>query len=73
MTTETTPIRVTLNGAERTLPGGETVADMLRGLDIHPGLVVVERNGEILRRESFLDVRVEDGDTLELVHFVGGG
>lgn len=73
MTMKTTPIRVTLNGAERALPAGETVAEMLRALDVHPGLVVVERNGEILRRESFSEVRVEDGDTLELVHFVGGG
>jgi thiamine biosynthesis protein ThiS len=71
--TETTAIRVTLNGSARTLAAGDSVAGLLRELKVHPGLVVVERNGEILRRESYPDVRVEDGDTLELVHFVGGG
>ena len=36
-------------------------------------MVVVERNGDILRRERYPEVEVEAGDVLELVHFVGGG
>jgi thiamine biosynthesis protein ThiS len=66
-------IRVTLNGEERELPVGLTVAAVLETLGLHPGLVVVERNLEILDRERYPAVVVEEGDTLELVHFVGGG
>jgi thiamine biosynthesis protein ThiS len=49
------------------------VRSLLESLDLHPGLVVVERNKEILDREEYENVRVEAGDMLELVHFVGGG
>lgn len=46
---------------------------LLEHLDLQPEMVVVERNGEILRRNRYPEVPVEEGDVLELVHFVGGG
>ena len=36
-------------------------------------MVVVEHNREILSRDAFTTAVVEDGDRIELVHFVGGG
>lgn len=66
-------VRVRLNGEERELPEGLTVTALLERLDLQPGLVVVERNKEILERDRYGDVTVQGGDTLELVHFVGGG
>ena len=66
-------ISVSVNGDERTVERGLTVAEFLRTLDLHPGLVVVERNREILDRDQYEAVEVEAGDVLELVHFVGGG
>ena len=53
---------------------GSTVASLLASLDLDPRLVVVERNREILRdRDSFPRVELATGDTIEIVHFVGGG
>ncbi|UCC26984.1 MAG: sulfur carrier protein ThiS [Gemmatimonadales bacterium] len=66
-------IQVLLNGKDREIPGGQSVQDLLVSLDLRPELVVVERNRQILDRNRFPEVTVEDGDTLELVHFVGGG
>lgn len=66
-------IRVHLNGKERAIERGHTVRSLLESLDLHPGMVVVELNRDILQRNSYENVRVSDGDTLELVHFVGGG
>jgi thiamine biosynthesis protein ThiS len=66
-------IEVTVNGDVRTIDAGHTVTSFLESLELHPGLVVVERNKEILDRDEYDDVEVEAGDTLELVHFVGGG
>ena len=66
-------IQVRLNGKEREVARGHTVRSLLESLDLHPGLVVVELNREILARDTYEDVAVQDGDTLELVHFVGGG
>ena len=71
MTDET--IEVTVNGDRRQLTAGQTVRELLESLDLHPGLVVVERNREILERDRYDEVEVEAGDVLELVHFVGGG
>jgi thiamine biosynthesis protein ThiS len=67
-------MQVTVNGERRALPAGTTLADLLRAHDLDPRLVVVERNRAILRdRASFASLALDDGDVLELVHFVGGG
>jgi thiamine biosynthesis protein ThiS len=70
-TTRTMTIR--LNGKEREVSRGATVRSLLEDLDLHPGMVVVELNREILERDGYEGVPVSEGDTIELVHFVGGG
>jgi sulfur carrier protein len=66
-------IHVTLNGDNRQIREGLTVLDLLSDLGLHPRLIVVEHNREILDRDLYSQTEVRDGDTLELVHFVGGG
>ena len=67
-------IAVTVNGDERLIPAGHTLGDLLREHDLDPRMVVVERNRVILReRDRFDGLALEDGDVLEIVHFVGGG
>jgi thiamine biosynthesis protein ThiS len=72
-TTADAAVRVRVNGDEREVPAGLTVAGLLARLDLHPRMVVVERNGDILRRDALDATPVEPGDAYELVHFVGGG
>jgi len=68
------PITITLNGDSRELRAGATVASLLESLELNRRLVVVERNREILRdRDAFPDIELGAGDTIEIVHFVGGG
>mgnify|MGYP000894265092 FL=1 len=66
-------IRVELNGKERDVRAGLTVRGLLETLELESGMVVVERNREILARDRYDEVAVREGDRLELVHFVGGG
>jgi thiamine biosynthesis protein ThiS len=67
-------IALTVNGAERRVPTSWTLADLLASLGLDPRVVVVERNGTILRdRASFASLPLQADDTLEIVHFVGGG
>ena len=66
-------IRIRVNGTERTIASGTTVAGLIESLDLRPEMVVVERNREILDRARYATVRLDEGDSLELVHFVGGG
>jgi len=66
-------VNARINGEEREIPGGSSIRDLLVDLDLNPSLVVVERNREIVERERYDEVEIEEGDALELVHFVGGG
>lgn len=67
------PIRIKLNGTDRSVEEGVTVSGILELCDVRPGGVVVERNRSILDRDSFSQVVLEDGDEIELIRFVGGG
>ena len=66
------PLTLTVNGESRRTTAA-TVADLVRELGLAPEKVAVERNGEIAPRSTLGDVALANGDTLEIVHFVGGG
>jgi thiamine biosynthesis protein ThiS len=66
-------LEIILNGEPRTVPGPSTVAGLLQHLDLDPRTVVVELNRHIVRRIHLADTPLSAGDTVELVHFVGGG
>ena len=73
MTTTKAKARVQLNGKTTEVEDGQTVRALLESLDLHPGMVVVELNREILERDRYDQFTIGEGDTIELVHFVGGG
>ncbi len=66
-------VEIRVNGESRRVPGGISLARMLNEIGINPEKVAVERNLEIVPRSSLGDVAIEEGDTFEIVHFVGGG
>ena len=66
-------LAVTINGEVRRVPGPMTLLELLELLGLDPRTVVVERNREIVRRVRLGETMVADGDSIELVHFVGGG
>lgn len=66
-------MRIQVNGKQRTLSPGQTLSDLLRQIEVEPERVVVERNREIVVRDQFATTALEEGDTLEILHFVGGG
>ena len=65
---------LTVNGSERVVSQGTTLTALLATLGLDPRMIVVEHNQVILHdRTSFSTRILSPGDTLELVHFVGGG
>jgi thiamine biosynthesis protein ThiS len=66
-------MKITVNGDERQVPQGMTLGGLLASLDLHPRLVVVEHNREILDAVLLDTTEMKEGDNVELVHFVGGG
>jgi thiamine biosynthesis protein ThiS len=65
-------ISITLNGEPRRIAPG-SIAALVESLGLPVAKVAVERNLEIVPRSTLGDVMLCDGDSLEIVHFVGGG
>ena len=52
---------------------GKTLAEYLATTSFDPQRIAVEKNGDIVPKATYKDVVLEDGDSLEVVSFVGGG
>ena len=66
-------MRLRLNGRDTEAPDLTTLAALLTRLELAPGRIAVERNGQVVPRERYAGVVLEDGDVLEVVQLVGGG
>lgn len=66
-------IAISINGEKRHVAEGLSVAGLVAELGLNPKKVAVERNLEIVPRSTHAGVILVDGDSLEIVHFVGGG
>jgi len=62
-----------LNGVKKEVPEGSTVRTLLEHLGIKPERVAVEINEELVRKATYGDVPVREGDRVEVVQFMGGG
>ena len=65
-----------VNGVERrfsdeTVP--TTLSELLKQLDVEAAVAVAEIDGVIVRPEDFARTKLADGQSIELVRFVGGG
>lgn len=65
-------MNITINGEAASIEP-LSVQDYLLTLGIDPRRVAVELNREILPKADYPGTRLQDGDNLEIVHFVGGG
>lgn len=66
-------MQVRLNGERRVLEGPITVERLLTQLGLDARKIAVERNMEIVPKSAYSGTHLHDGDTLEIVNFVGGG
>ena len=66
-------MRLMVNGETREIAEGVTVMALLEDLGVEAGIVAVQRNGDILDRESFGATVLVEGDTIEVIHCVAGG
>lgn len=66
-------MRLTINGEEQSFGDALDVASLVARLGLDVRKVAVERNLEIVPRSTFGQVRLTDGDRIEIVQFVGGG
>ncbi len=65
-------ISICVNG-EKELRAACSVLDLLTEKHLAPERVVVELNGSIVKRPQWGETVLREGDTVEIVCFVGGG
>ena len=66
-------IELIVNGENRRISAGATLAEFIASLQLEEGRLAVERNREIVPKSTYETVILADGDQLEIVHFIGGG
>jgi len=71
--TEPAGIQVSVNGESLRVPSGSSIADVLRQLSLDKARVAVEHNLRVVPRAEHASLRLNHGDRLEIVTFVGGG
>lgn len=64
---------ITVNGKLQEFPGQPSLHDIVQQFCESSRRVIAELNGEIVRDPRWDEIVIRDGDTLELVSFVGGG
>jgi thiamine biosynthesis protein ThiS len=66
-------VRVTVNDEAREIAHGATVADLVATLGLGPRRIAVEVNRAVVPRAEYAATGLNDGDAVEIIHFVGGG
>ncbi|MBF0427930.1 MAG: sulfur carrier protein ThiS [Magnetococcales bacterium] len=66
-------MKIILNGESNELPEAITITGLLEQLQFDAQRVAVERNLEVVPREQFAHTQLLADDSVEIVHFIGGG
>ncbi len=66
-------LTIQMNGEQREVPTGLTLAALLELLELPADRVAVELNLEVVKRSAWGSTPIQEGDQLEIVQMVGGG
>ncbi len=66
-------MEITLNGAARSIPDHTSASALLLSLGLANKRLALEINREIVPRSQFEQHMIKPGDTVEIVHAIGGG
>jgi len=67
-------MNITLNGKPYECPNSvTTLSELLENLELNAAQVVVEHNGEPVERDKLGSAVLAVSDSVEIIHFVGGG
>lgn len=66
-------MKIILNGEETEIDNGFSVKNLLEKFALEPKKIAVEKNLEIVPRSQFDSSLINEGDRIEIIHFIGGG
>lgn len=64
---------ITLNGKQQVIDDGSTLTQLAFKFNLSPEKIIIERNKVLVPAEAFDKTKLEEGDELEVLQFVGGG
>ncbi len=66
-------MRIILNGEEIIFDREINISNLLERYSLDKRKIAVERNLEIVPQSNFEEVILNEGDRIEIIHFIGGG
>ena len=66
-------MKIKVNGLEKEIPSAGNLKQIIEQFCRQKNNVIAEVNGEIVRSPDWADKKIQNGDAIELVNFVGGG
>ena len=66
-------IKINLNGKQLSLYNGSTVYNVIKRIKAHPKKIAIELNKQIINKKNIDKIVLKNKDSLEIVHFIGGG
>ena len=66
-------MRLIINGEPRDFSKDLTLSSLIEQLGMRSDRLAIELNRDIVPRTRWSEVTLNEGDRLEIVHFVGGG
>ena len=66
-------MKITVNGSAREVPEGTTLKALVELLALKGDRIACERNLDVVPRAQYAETKLNEGDKLEIVTFVGGG
>lgn len=71
--TVTKVMKVKINGEEREIKENINLTELLKVLELPSERLAVEVNLNVVRRLNWEETKLNEGDKIEIIHFVGGG
>jgi sulfur carrier protein len=66
-------VLVTINGAKSEVPEGLSIEDLVIAKKMPKNMLIIELNGEIVKKEQWKTTGMNPGDSMEIVRIIGGG
>ena len=66
-------MKVLINGEIKEISGELNLSDLLKHFSLPSERIAIELNKEVVRKKDWENIKIADGDKLEVIHFVGGG
>lgn len=64
---------ITVNGQEEEIRENTTLMEYILDKGLEPGTIIVEYNRQVVKQDSYSNIRINESDKIEVLRLVGGG